>query len=340
MATRIRKLPTNIPPDRPVIQFSCKPYKTGETDGATRDLGQTVANAQQTSLGGAASSGKGFFEDIDIFFPCPGNISFSDTANYQTGSADMISTLLQKMTGTGTTLSAAGNILAGGVDAITSGNIDILKDQMKKGFGDFNAGADAAAALGAVTPGDIGQEIQFETKTIMDPRINTRFTGNGMRNFSFNFKMIATSEQESIIVKDIYNAFRRYSYAKRLGIVALSYPPLWTIKFLIAPENGAKENPFIPKIGQCYLNNVGTTFNATNNSWRTNNAPLEVDLTLAFQETQVQTRDDIRELEEDNVDRTGGGKVGFLNSLQGNFKKSVNKKLDSLKNEVRDIFRF
>jgi len=85
---------------------------------------------------------------------------------------------------------------------------------------------------------------------------------------------------------------------------------------------------------------VGTTFNSTNNSWRTNNAPLEVDLTLAFQETQVQTRDDIRELEKDNVDRTGGGKVGFLNSLQGNFKKSVNKKLDSLKNEVRDVFRF
>jgi len=335
MATRIRKFPTNIPPDRPVIQFSCKPYKTGETDGETRDLGQTVANAQQTSAFGAAET----FGDIDIFFPCPGNISFSDTANYQTGSADMISTLLQKMTGTGDTLSAAGDILAGGVDAITGGNIDILKDQMKKGFGDYS-GADAAAALGAAAPGDAGQEIQFETKTIMDPRINTRFTGNGMRNFSFNFKMIATSEQESIIVKDIYNAFRRYSYAKRIGAIALSYPPLWTIRFLIAPENGAKENPFIPKIGQCYLNNVGTTFNSTNNSWRTNNAPLEVDLTLAFQETQVQTRDDISELEKDNVDRTGGGKVGFLNSLQGNFKKSVNKKLDSLKNEVRDVFRF
>ena len=335
--TRIRKFPTNIPPDRPVIQFSCKPYKTGETGGETRNLGQTVSNAQQTSAGGLLEADD--VKDIDIFFPCPGNISFSDTANYQTGSADMISTLLQKMTGTGGTLSAAGDILAGGVDAITSGNIDILKDQMKKGFGDFS-GADAAAALGALAPGDIGQEIQFETKTIMDPRINTRFTGNGMRNFSFNFKMIATSEAESIQVKDIYNAFRRYSYAKRVGAIALSYPPLWTIKFLIAPENGAKENEFIPKIGQCYLNNVSTTFNATNNSWRTNNAPLEVDLTLAFQETQVQTRDDITELSGDNPDRTGAGKVGFLNSLQGNFKKSVNKKLDSLKNEVRDIFRF
>lgn len=332
---RIRKFPTNIPPDRPVIQFSCKPYKTGETGGETRNLGQTVANAQQTSGAGAADT----FEDIDIFFPCPGNISFSDTANYQTGSADMVSTLLQKMTGTGDTLSAADDILAGGVDAITGGGIDILKDQMNKGKKGFT-GVDAAAALGALAPGDIGQEIQFETKTIMDPRINTRFTGNGMRNFSFNFKMIATSEDESIQVKDIYNAFRLYSYAKRVGAIALSYPPLWTIKFLIAPENGAKENEFIPKIGQCYLNNVGTTFNATNNSWRTNNAPLEVDLTLAFQETQVQTRDNIRELGKDNVDRTGAGKVGFLNSLQGNFKKSVNKKLDSLKNEVRDIFRF
>ena len=335
MATRIRKFPTNIPPDRPVIQFSCKPYKTGETDGETRDLGETVYNAQKTSAFGAADT----FGDIDIFFPCPGNISFSDTANYQTGSADMISTLLQKMTGTGDTPSAAGDILKAGVSAITSGNIDKLKGQMEEGFGDFK-GADAAAALGAVAPGDAGQEIQFETKTIMDPRINTRFTGNGMRNFSFNFKMIATSEQESIIVKDIYNAFRRYSYAKRIGAIALSYPPLWTIKFLTAPGNGGAENKFIPKIRQCYLNNVGTTYNATNNSWRTNNAPLEVDLTLAFQETQVLTRDDIRKLEGENVDRTGGGEVGFLNSLQGNFKKSVNKKLDSLKNEVRDIFRF
>lgn len=292
--------------DRPTIQFSCQP-KDEKT--------------------------------VNIFLPCPGGISFGDSGEYST---------ISTMTPAGIGLSALEKIsTAAGTASVDPESvkrsatqmIDDLKKMAKTAAGRENLTQDTAAVLAAVSPGDLGQQIAFRNKVIMDPRINTSFNGNGIRTFSFQFKMIAMSQEESVTVKDIYNEFRKNMYAKLTeSKISLIYPPVWKIKFLKGVSK--RENDYIPKIHTCYLTDVSTVFNSENNSWRVDTAPLSVDISISFQETKVLTREEIETLIGPNPDRTGAGKVGFLNSLQGNFKKSVNKKLDSLKNEVRDIFRF
>lgn len=312
--------------DRPTIQFSCTENqqggdslkKAGETAlQATTEAGRREIAASQNTKEGSK---------INIFLPCPGGITFADSGSYGEISKDRF---LSKLT--------QNNVNAAAKKAGEGGNvIDTLKKEAASKL-EKASSQDAVAALSSAMGPDIGQQIQFGNKVIMDPRINTAFTGNGLRTFSFEFKMIATSQQESMTVKDIYNAFRRNIYASRAGLITLRYPPVWEIKFL---KGDKTLNQYIPKIHKCYLTSVNTAFNSENNSWRVDTAPLSVDISISFQEQKVLTREDIENLEGQNPDLIGAGNVGFLNSLQGNFKKSVNKKLDSLKNEVRDIFRF
>ena len=53
----------------------------------------------------------------------------------------------------------------------------------------------------------------------------------------------------------------------------------------------------IPKIFECYLKDMTSTYNAGSNSWRVDGSPLESDLTLTFVETRALTLDDIIKLE-------------------------------------------
>ena len=270
-------------------------------------------------------------EKINIFLPCPGGITFADSGSYGEISGSSAGSLLVKGA---LALGTAAGTIAGSNDkeAAVGKEANALQKMAEK-----TTTADAAVALGALTPGDISQQITFDQKVVMDPRINTTFTGNGMRSFSFEFKMIATSPEESKTVKNIYNAFRRNIYASKAGLIALSYPPLWEVKF----RKGDKtEMEYIPKIHKCYLTGINTVFNGENNSWRVDTAPLSVSISISFQEQKTLLKEDIEELEKETPDRVGAGNVGFLNSLQSGFKKSVNKKLDSLKNEITDIFKF
>lgn len=317
--------------DRPTIQFSCtENQQEGDSLNKVKNEAiQSATEAGRQELVASPNTTKG--NKINIFLPCPGGITFADSGSYGEISKDRFFSNLT--TDNAAKLGQKAGSIAG------KGEIDALKSVGEAAGRTLEkvSTQDAVAALSSNMGPDIGQQIQFGNKVIMDPRINTAFTGNGLRTFSFEFKMIATSQQESMTVKNIYNAFRRNIYASRAGLIALRYPPVWEIKFL---KGDKSVNQYIPKIHKCYLTSVNTTFNSENNSWRVDTAPLSVDISISFQEQKVLTRQDIENLEEQNPDLTGAGNVGFLNSLQGNFKKSINKKLDSLKNEVRDIFRF
>lgn len=277
-------------------------------------------------------------EKIEIFLPCPGGITFADSGSYGTINAGSIGAMAGAAAAKAVNRlgdgASVGEVAKTGINAAIDGAADAVLGASAEGLS-----KDAALALAMKTGGDFGEGVSFESKVIMDPRVNTTFTGNGMRSFSFEFKMIATSPEESQTVKNIYNAFRRNIYASKTAgsLIALSYPPLWEVKFL---DGDKLEMEYIPKIDRCYLTSVNTVFNGENNSWRVDTAPLSVNISISFQEHKVLVKDDIARLERETPDRVGAGDVGSLNSLQSGFKKSVNKKLDSLKNEITDIFKF
>jgi len=124
---------------------------------------------------------------------------------------------------------------------------------------------------------------------IMNPHLASIFTGVGKKSHNFTYKFIAKSASESTQIQSIIDHFRRnmlpeYKYQK----FGLTYPNEWEIGF------SAETAPFLYKIKKCVLK----TFNVTYNGGGVpvfhsmTNAPVEVDITLGFTETTIETRDD------------------------------------------------
>jgi hypothetical protein len=146
----------------------------------------------------------------------------------------------------------------------------------------------------AAVPGlDRAADIYQKSKSIaMNPNTVTSFQNMNMRTFVFNFKMVAESQEESATIKQIQNFIRTYMYASAgSGGYLLSYPAKWDIKFMLG--GSSKENPYLPRIYECYLTNFQTTFNSSSHLTFVDGAPTEVDVSITFQETRVLTQNDM-----------------------------------------------
>jgi hypothetical protein len=133
-------------------------------------------------------------------------------------------------------------------------------------------------------------------KRILAPNTNTNFTSNTMRSFSFAYKLSPRSALESATIKAIDTSFRELVYASSAsekGKIILNFPPTWSVRFIDLADGYASENQSIPKIAACYLTSYNSNFNASGNLYHKDGSPTEVDITLTFQETMVQTREDI-----------------------------------------------
>ncbi len=216
-----------------------------------------------------------------IWFPAPANIAFDDGAEY--GTADL-------------------GLMAGAVDAVSgSAGVGDILGQIK------TLNKEQAKSLGAkLLPDKFKDSISLATQQINNPNTNSTFTTNGVRQFGFQFKMIARSSSESDLIRKIQSRFRHFIYASKGGennTITLEYPPVWTVKFM--NMDSGTENPYIPRIYSSYCISVNTNFNATGNVYFTDNAPLEVDLEVQFQETRSLNRHDIMQMENDQLGNRG-----------------------------------
>ena len=221
-----------------------------------------------------------------IWFPAPSGISFGDKAEY--GQIDL-------------------GLTAGAIDLIggRSGVGDILSQI--KSLNKEQAKMLASKAL----PEKYTDSASLVTQQINNPNTNTTFNKNGVRSFSFNFKMIARSAQESDLIRRIHSKFRHFVYASRGGetnTITLEYPPVWTIKFM--NMHSGTENIYLPRIYSSYCTGVTSNFNETGNIYFTDNAPLEVSLALEFTETRALNRHDIEQMENDQLGNRGISSTG------------------------------
>ena len=217
-----------------------------------------------------------------IWLPAPPNIAFDDGADYGPTNLDFAATAAaSKFTGQKSFGDLAKEIV--GTNA-----------RQKATISSKALPADAQAAAGLVT------------RQINNPNTNTTFNNNAIRDFGFSFKMVARSQDESDLIRKIQSKFRYYLYASRGGeanTVTLEYPPVWTIRFM--NMDSGTENPFIPRIYTSFCTSVNTNFNSTGNVYYTDNAPLEVDLELSFQETRALNRSDIDFMMNDQLGNRG-----------------------------------
>ncbi len=228
-----------------------------------------------------------------IFFPCPANISINDSATYNTVDLG--------------TLGGAVSSALGNSDGSLGGIVGSLKGQMGAATDDFKTGEIANAALQkSLLPDNLKASMNLQSRTLLNPNTNTTFTGNAIRSFTFGFKMIASSSEEAEVVRKIHSKFRTFTYANSRSDsqnLILAFPPTWTIRFLDAKGNEIK---YLPKIFSCYLVSIESSFNSTTNMFHSDGAPLEVDISVSYQETRTLTRKDIDALEAGSLGENRG----------------------------------
>jgi hypothetical protein len=235
-----------------------------------------------------------------MWFPCPAGVTIADAATYNTIDLGAIGSTVRNA-------AAAAQGSDGFIDAAK--NIGSSITNQAKNLKAAEVGAIAAQKI--PFNDSIAAQAQFDNKVIMNPNTNTTFGGNTIRNFQFQFKLIARSQAETEAVRKIHNKFRAFTYADSRSNsqnLILAYPPTWTIKFL---DTGKKENKYIPKIFSCYLTGFTSTFNPTVNMFHEDGSPLEVDISLQYQETRVLTRKDIDDLEAGLLGDRGVDENGF-----------------------------
>ena len=136
-----------------------------------------------------------------------------------------------------------------------------------------------------------------------NPYTRTAYESTNVRTFSFSFKLVAESKKESQMAKNIERTFRKFLYPKRAGSIALVYPPLFNIEFY---SNGTK-NEYMPTIRPCYLTSLESTFNESTTAMHAGTgAPIEVNITVGFQEERVLVRQDLYPKDDDINEKASG----------------------------------
>ena len=212
----------------------------------------------------------------DIFLPIPAGISFEDGGSYST-----------------IDFGAAGAFAEHAKDAMAT---DQTVNRTK-------LWADAKAAMGAqgmklLEPVG-GEKVMVATRLAMNPNTNTTFQSNNLRSFTFEFKMVGRSAGEDATIRNIHNTFRRGIYphvTKDASNIIMHYPPTWHLFFRNTNAVGGAENEYIPKVYECYLTTLASSFNPSASMFRNGSiAPVEVQINLTFQETRTLTRLDIEQ---------------------------------------------
>ena len=161
----------------------------------------------------------------------------------------------------------------------------------------------AAVQLGKKIPtfgAEIGQVAQVTGGVTLNPNERAVFDQPNIREFAFNFKMIAKSPKEQAMITKIVKTFRTELYPEDITLpvgdqrsISLGYK--FPNKFQLAFQYDGKEMEHLAKIKPCFLKGVDTVFNATSMAMHEDGSFLEVDMTLRFQETAALTKKDIME---------------------------------------------
>ncbi len=201
------------------------------------------------------------------------------------------------------------NVDVGATGAAISQGASIL-GSMADGVGSFvqgmsGGGADGLAKLATVrlaqSAGKFSDEItaglKLQTGVTTNPNSRSLFKQVNMREFQFNFKMIARSKAEQDQIKKIVKFFRSELYPDDIPVevggqeISLGYN--FPNKFNIEFEYDGKT--IAHKLKPCFLRAVDTTYNASQMAFHDDGEFLEVDINLNFTETVTLSKKDIAE---------------------------------------------
>ena len=221
----------------------------------------------------------------------PQAIPFRDTASYDNADLGLGGAVVEAgpnagqglirslFEGTGRTL---GSAFVGGMGSEQLGRLALTKLSVSKYLGGEGSQLAVKKAAGVTT----------------NPNTRSLFKSVALREFAFQFKFIPLSEQEHDHVISIINFFRTELYPEDIIVnegndfsasVGFRFPNRFNIRILYNDV----ENQNTPRILPCYLRDVTTTYNPSDQAMHADGRFSEIDMSLAFTETRTLSKKDV-----------------------------------------------
>jgi hypothetical protein len=176
------------------------------------------------------------------------------------------------------------------ISGVTSGNISRITNSIAK----LTALAPGVSDIaGALTPFVTGQQVQSTAQAIAgvvrNPHLTSIFEGVRLKTYEFSWKLSPKSQAEAKKMNNMINYIKGYMHPAILqnsGGFALEYPFIATVEFEGLPKE------VVPKVNDSFITNMSITSSAGNGlSLYRDGQPTIIDLTLHFQEINIQTRE-------------------------------------------------
>lgn len=191
-------------------------------------------------------------------------------------------------------------------------------DTLKSG----NTTGDAAnlimsRVVGSVTGATVTDAVRGTLRTTPNPNSRMIFRNVNLRNFSFDFRMVPTSQEESEIIKKIIKRFREELYPQTIKIqgrkgievkAGYKFPNLFDIKFMYNGVDMSKKNSNL-KLYPMYLQGLTVNYNSTGGFYETGDFN-DVQLTMTFGEERTIDKSDL-------YDNYGGRENDYYNGYTG-----------------------
>ena len=156
-------------------------------------------------------------------------------------------------------------------------------------------GARAASAVTGIDADQLKSQLLGNQRMATNPHMEQYFKGMNFRAFSFAFKFAPTTEQESHVIDNIIKTLKFYAHPEMKGgpnSRFFIYPAEFDIQYY--HKNGP--NVYLNKISTCALTSIETNYTGAA-VWAAfkNGAPVELELTLGFNELEILTKARINE---------------------------------------------
>lgn len=225
-------------------------------------------------------------KNLAIYLPAPEGLAYSNSSTYNDAELGIMGNAALDAFGVVKNDSSAGDVAKGIANLAGS-----VWDTASSNFKNDPKTAILAAISSGLGGSDEGVKgaVKIAAGARFNPYIVTAFDGTDTREYSFEYKLIPSSQKEADTIKNIATVLQIGVYGEVEGFL-LKYPPKWSITILgtVPGENGGgKQLKPLSSFHECYLQGCDVTYNSNNNSYFADNSPFETDIRLSFKETKA-----------------------------------------------------
>lgn len=178
-------------------------------------------------------------------------------------------------------------------DVLTAGKsqLEAFETEAKAGSMSISRIGEIVTQATALAPGAsdtlIGRFAQSATGQVRNPHLTTIFEGVRPKTYQFVWKMSPKSADEARALNRIVEHIKTYMHPKIIaGGFALEYPYLATVEFVNLPS------VLMPNVNDSFITRLDVNGAGTGTpAFYKDGQPISVEIGLAFQEINIQTRD-------------------------------------------------